>query len=227
MRDYVRTQTSTPVTVVYNGISTEGMPPAAAPVSREPDAPRVILYAGNLGHVQQLDLLLQAVADLRHEADFEGWQVRLLGSGAQMGNLKALAKQLNLGERVLFVPAVTREEAARQLSQADLLYLHLMHDETMEQTIPSKLFDYLLAARPILAGLAGEGQQILTSTGANVVFPPGDLAALKLALLDAIRGFPTRNELAANNRELVLERFTREQAVAVLRDVFQSLIVPT
>ena len=63
----------------------------------------------------------------------------------------------------------------------------------MEQTIPSKLFDYLLAARPILAGLAGEGQQILRSTGANVIFAPGDVAGLKSALLEAVRNFSSLN----------------------------------
>ncbi len=105
-----------------------------------------------------------------------------------------------------------------------MLYLHLMQDETMEQTIPSKLFDYLLAARPILAGLAGEGRQILESTGANVVFPPGDLEQLKASLLAALRDYAALNQHAHCNRRLVLDRFTREKAVTVLRNVFTSLI---
>jgi glycosyltransferase involved in cell wall biosynthesis len=224
MRDYLVQQTERPVTVVYNGIATDSI--TAVPVSSHPpeNSPRVLLYAGNLGHVQQLDLLLEAMAQLSHEADLRGWQVQILGTGAQHENLRRLADQLHLDDRVRFLPTVTRDEAARRLSGADLLYLHLMHDETMERTIPSKLFDYLLAARPILAGLAGEGTQILASTGANVVFPPGDLAALKASLLHAIRHYGELNCHAEDNRQLVLSRFTREQAACVLRGVFQSLI---
>ena len=44
------------------------------------------------------------------------------------------------------------------MEEADLLYLNLKQNPTLERTIPSKVFDYLIAARPIVAGLAGEGQ---------------------------------------------------------------------
>jgi glycosyltransferase involved in cell wall biosynthesis len=227
MRDYLVQLTQRQVTVVYNGIPCDSISPLTASGQPPDNSPRIVLYAGNLGHVQQLDLLLQAVSDLARDADLANWQVQILGTGAQHENLQKLAAQLQLADRVRFLPTVTRDEAARQLSRADLLYLHLMHDETMERTIPSKLFDYLLAARPILAGLAGEGQQILDSTGANVVFPPGDLAALKASLLHAVRNYSELNRHADENRRLVLGRFTREQAASVLRNVFRSLTQPS
>ncbi len=57
--------------------------------------------------------------------------------------------------------------------RADLLYLNLKKDPCLEKTIPSKVFDCLLAGRPIVAGIAGEGCDILAETGANVSFEPG------------------------------------------------------
>ena len=61
-----------------------------------PQGPRQILYAGNLGRVQQLDLLIRAVADLKKEGGLEGWVVRLVGDGALRQELTSQVKQLGL-----------------------------------------------------------------------------------------------------------------------------------
>ncbi len=107
MRDYLIQQSATPVTVVYNGISAESIEaePTTPHASQHPNSPHVLLYAGNLGHVQQLDLLLQAIADLQQQPDLADWQVQLLGAGAQIFNLKRLAEKLQLGDRVRFLRA--------------------------------------------------------------------------------------------------------------------------
>lgn len=258
MSDYLRQQTSTPVEVVYNGISLDpsilasvGIAPihtATGSLQSVPshqrltgkssavdsvaegtsdgtsDRARTLLYAGNLGHVQQLDLLLHAWARLYPTGDLTDWRLELLGAGAQTDNLRALARELGLESTVTFTPAVSRAEATQRMHQADALYLHLMADETMEKTIPSKLFDYLLAGRPILGGIAGEGTEILGETGANVTFPPGDLEAMQVALLQMTRDWPELDEQSHANRDLVLERFTRKHAADVLRGVFQRLV---
>ena len=224
MREYLQRWTRVPITVVYNGVRiTEPAPPLAQRDSHTPVRDRVILYAGNMGHVQQMDLLVQGFAELMQDARLSGWQVHLLGAGARLEDLQDQAKQLGVSDRIRFLPAVDRQDAARQIAAADVLYLHLMHDDTMAKTIPSKLFDYLLAARPIVGGLSGEGAQILESTGANVVFSPGDLAGLKQALIQVVESWPTLDAKAGANRELVKARFTREQAAAVLRSVFQGI----
>lgn len=223
MRDYLTQYAKVPVTVVYNGISTELSSQPSVVVDRPAADRRTLLYAGNMGHVQQLDLLLRSVAKLASRPEMENWQIQLLGAGAQLSNLQSLARELDITDRVKFLPAVTREEAARCMAQADVLYLHLMADETMEKTIPSKLFDYLMAARPVLAGLAGEGKEILESTAANVVFPPGDQNRLEQALLKTVTNWSSLDSAAGCNKELVLEKFTRKAAADVLRSVFHSL----
>jgi hypothetical protein len=90
-------------------------------------------------------------------------------------------------------------------------------------TIPSKLFDYMLAARPIVAGIVGEGKAILESTGANICYAPESPPALREALCRSFVEYDRLAFLAAGNRALVLERFTREQAAANLLDIFESV----
>lgn len=218
-----------PVTVVYNGTSVDDSAPADNSDASTTDNPEVkrekqtLLYAGNLGLVQQLDLLIHGFAELTKDGALEGWNIELLGTGAQLERLKQLAQELSVADRVRFTAAVPRAEATRKMREADLLYLHLMGDKTMEKTIPSKVFDYLLAATPIVGGIAGEGREILESTAANVVFSPGSREELKQALVNAAGNWKTLEAAADKNRDLVLERFTRRQASIVLRNVFQSV----
>ena len=73
--------------------------------------------------------------------------------------MKQQVAELDAADVVIFHPAVPRDEAVKRLEAADLLYLNLKQNPTLERTIPSKVFDYLIAARPIVAGLAGEGRR--------------------------------------------------------------------
>ena len=93
--------------------------------------------------------------------------MHLLGAGAQQDALKQQVAELDMGDAVFFHPAVSRDEAVKRMEEADLLYLNLKQNPTLERTIPSKVFDYLIAGRPIVAGLAGEGQSLLESTEAD------------------------------------------------------------
>ena len=86
MSDYLQEESSTDVTVIYNGVPTEQI----APTPRQrPDNPvKTILYAGNLGHLQELDLLIQGFVAIRRERGLSQWKLHLLGAGAQLDALK-------------------------------------------------------------------------------------------------------------------------------------------
>ena len=138
--------------------------------------------------------------------------------------LKQLVQELDLKDQVVFHSDVSREDAMRMMQDCGLLYLNLKLHPTLAKTIPSKLFDYFLAGRPIVAGLAGEGRQLLESTQANVVFNPGNVDELKQAIATAITNSSNLEQNAHLNRELVLKRFTRDTAVDQLESVFQEII---
>lgn len=218
MAEYIRGQTQVPVTVIYNGVPAAEMQGRAAPPAQQA-GPRKILYAGNLGRVQQLDLLIQAVADLRQEGELQDWIVRIVGSGALQQALAAQVEQLGMAGTVAVEPPMSREKVFDSLCAADLLYLSLKPDPVLRMTIPSKLFDYLMAARPIVGGIAGEGREILAASGANLCFEPGDLDSLRTTLRAATRRCAELERSAEKNRALVLERFTRETAAARLLEV--------
>jgi glycosyltransferase involved in cell wall biosynthesis len=223
MAEYLRTQTAVPISVIYNGIpASEAQFQPVSKVNRR--GPRQILYAGNLGRVQQLELLLRAVRDLKNSGKIADWIIRIIGGGALAAELAKQVDDADISDVVNLEPPVSRAVVFEQLCSADLLYLGLKPDPVLRMTIPSKLFDYLMAARPIIGGISGEGQDILQSTGANVCFEPGNPHSLRGALVEATSRCTELEQWAHKNRELVLERFTRESATSKLLNVLTDAL---
>ena len=223
MGEYISRATATPVDVVYNGVPTETLRAALPPNNVRDSAARLLLYAGNLGRLQALDQLVRAVADLDADGGMKGWRVHMLGAGALRSELEALVHRLNIGHRIEIRPPVARGAMSDELAAASALFLSLRPDPVLAMTIPSKLFDYLATNKPIVAGIAGEGAAIARRTGGNLVYAPGDLAALKRTLLELFDRFEELNALASANCDVVRKGFSRDKSIAVLEDVFKQL----
>ena len=220
MAEYIRGYCKTPISVVYNGIREELVPPTALPA---PNKVKTLLYAGNFGHVQDMELIVNGFIEATQTGTIENWVLRLIGTGAKLDELNEIVDAKDARGFVQIDPPVPRSVIFDEMLSADALYLSLQKSFVLEHTIPSKVFDYLAMSRPVVAALAGEGRQILDSTGANLCFTPGDETALQQALSQLCKQIDSLQQLAAKNRDLVIERFTREKAVEKLETVLKEV----
>ncbi|MCP4604347.1 MAG: glycosyltransferase family 4 protein [Proteobacteria bacterium] len=227
MKEYLSQCTDVPIGVAYNGVLSDLSLPSSSPLENDAredlERTKTIIYAGNIGHAQQLYLLVKAFAELLFSGDLEGWRLRIIGDGAQSMNLRELIIDLNAKESVSIEKSVTREKIAKELSNADLLYLNLKNHPIFSKTIPSKIFDFMLSGRPILAGISGEGAEILNQSGANIAIEPGNLLLLKNALLEMTSNISKYSALSHMNRKIVLSNYTRENALDVFIESFNRL----
>ncbi len=138
-----------------------------------------IVFAGNLGTVQALDVILDSAALLRQDAS--DIRIVLVGSGQRDDWLQAQIRDRRLDNVLLAgrFPAVVMPGI---LAQADGLLVTLQRDSTMELTIPSKVQSYLAAGRPIIASLDGDGARTVADSGAGFVCPAGDPQMLAAAI---------------------------------------------
>lgn len=148
------------------------------------------VYAGNLGAVQALEVLIEAArAAARTDPRI---QLTLIGDGTERSRLETLAE----GEDAVQVrDAVPMREVGDILAAADVLVVHLKDDPLFEITIPSKLQFYLAMGRPVLIAVKGEAAQIVTAAGAGMATAPGDVEAVAEAMVRLAR--QPADELAA------------------------------
>lgn len=138
-----------------------------------------ILFAGNMGRAQALDIVLAAAKKLEiiaPEVEFV-----FLGGGLEVDNLKQLASKLEL-KGVTFLPPVPMSEVGAYLNSADALLVHLKKDDLFKITIPSKTQAYMAAGRPLIMAVDGDAADLVIKSGCGVVAESGDVNSLVQAV---------------------------------------------
>lgn len=138
-----------------------------------------IVFAGNLGTVQALEVVTAAAALLRDRPDIH---ITLFGSGSRDAWLAETIAQQGLAN-VRWAGRRPPADMPAIFAQADALLVTLNRSEILAQTVPSKVQSYLGAGKPVIAALDGEGARIVSEAGAGLAVPAEDPAGLA----DAIR----------------------------------------
>ena len=124
-----------------------------------------IVFVGNIGEAQGLDLLIETAKRLKDRSDIKFY---LVGDGRARKRLENTAKKENL-DNVIFVGKVPPEEADRYIHFADVAYLSFKDNEVFNMTIPAKLQSYMACGTPILAAVGGESAEIIRKAGCGFV----------------------------------------------------------
>lgn len=147
-----------------------------------------VLFAGNIGQAQGLNVILDAALLLKD--DVQKLHFFILGRGLQVDDLKRRSLDLNL-DNVHFLAAVGMEEVGAFLGSVDALLIHLNSDPLFEITIPGKTQAYMAIGKPIIMGVSGDASNLVSRADCGVCFEPENSVALAAAakglmLLDPI-----------------------------------------
>ena len=212
------------VHTIRNGVTADRFDPATPPdpflragLGARPHE-CLVLYAGTHGISQGLPEAAEAAIALA------GQPVHLafVGEGADKPRLRQRVTELGLGN-VTLAKAIPSELVPALLATADILLVTLRDVPLFATFIPSKMFEYLAAGRPVIGAVAGEAAQILREAGAIVV-PPGDTAALAAAIGDLAADPRHRAAMAAQGRAYVQRFFDRDDLARQYRKILAEKI---
>ncbi|MFM2071069.1 MAG: hypothetical protein RLZZ623_1332 [Actinomycetota bacterium] len=149
----------------------------------------VVMYAGNVGFSQSLDLLIAAAAAMPTVTFV------INGEGAARPSLERAAAGLS---NVRFAPFQPKDRLPEVLASADLHVVPLRAG-LGNVSVPSKTYSILAAARPVLAAIdpGTEVPRMLAASGAGTCVPPDDEHAFIAALRDMLAD---RDALAESGR---------------------------
>jgi len=177
----------------------------------------VILYAGNMGQKQGLEVLIEAAQRLR---DAPGLHFVLCGDGAVRSSLEASARGM---PNVHFLPLQPVEHLNLLLNMADIHVLPQRADAA-DLVMPSKLTGMFASGKPVVATAhpGTEVAQVIRETG--VLVPPEDASALAAALNVLAKDPQRRAALGKQGRAFACEHYAREKVLANLhRALFQAV----
>jgi colanic acid biosynthesis glycosyl transferase WcaI len=224
LRDNISARLDDPgkVRVIPNFVDTEWITPG----SRENSYRRqhglsgrfVVMYAGNVGLSQSLDLVLDSAAALAHEKDIA---FVINGGGAGRAGLEARAKGMS---NVFFIDMQPSERLPEVIAAADL-HLVPLRRGLARSSVPSKTYSILAAGRPLIASVdsGSEVARVVERAGAGLAVPPEDAEAFTKAIRTL---YERREELPAMGAEgrAFVEEWASPAAVAKqYADLFTEL----
>lgn len=110
-----------------------------------------MVYAGNLGKMQNVELILETAALMKDDADISFY---IVGGGVNEVQLKTFAKEKDLNN-VTFVGMQPPEEVADLYAAADVNVIPLQKG-LIYAALPSKTADCLIAGKPIITCIDDE-----------------------------------------------------------------------
>jgi glycosyltransferase involved in cell wall biosynthesis len=180
------------------------------------DASLVLMYAGSLGHVQNLEASVEAAAAARDV----GVHLVLVGGGIAEPALRARAADLR-AENVHFLGAVPPAAMGPLSAAADVHLVSLADTPLLRVTMPSKVQAIMAMGRPIVAACAGDAAATVTGAGAGVAVTPGSVQELTATLRDLASATSALTDMGTAARRHYLQEFSRDGAVAAV----ESLLV--
>ena len=142
----------------------------------------VVMYAGNVGLSQSLDLVVSAARALESSRPDVTFVIN--GEGSARAALEAAAQGLS---NIRFVGYQPKERLGEVLAAADL-HLVPLRTGLARSSVPSKLYSILASGRPILASV-DEGTEVartVQTAGAGLAVPPDDPEAFLAGLTELL-----------------------------------------
>ena len=169
----------------------------------------LVLYSGNMGEKQGLELIVKAAERLRSTRELK---FALVGAGSARSRLAEMLQSKALDNLVLL--DLFPQNMLPHLLAAGDIHLIVQRPEAADLVMPSKLCNVLAAGRPIIA-TAAEGTalfQLVAESGAGIVVPPADLEAL-VSAVQLLRSDRQARKRLGNCARLYAETYLQKDTI--------------
>ena len=207
--------------VIVNGIDAAFVRAAAvrAPISRamltlRPDA-LVLATVARFDPVKRLEVLLRAMPLL--VARVPEAQLLIVGDGPEREALRALARRLAPGDRVVFAGAIP--DAARVLPLVDLYVT-----ASRREGLPLAVLEAMACGLPVLATEAPGHVDAVEPEVTGRLVPVDDAPGLAAAAALLLRDPALRARMGRAGRERVEQRFSRARVLGEIADLYREAV---
>lgn len=195
--------------IVRNGVDLNLFAPGPGdPATRSllaPNAERVILFAGTLGYMQGLDVIVDAIPIVR--AAHPDVRFVFVGSGSEQARIRSRIEHEHITGAAVLDPRPL-EEIAAMYRCVTAGITSLRDGPTFEGVRPAKIFPVMAAGLPVIYSGGGETARLIVGADAGVVAEPADPQALANACI-AVLDDPLRAaEMGRHGRRLVEEEYS-------------------
>jgi colanic acid biosynthesis glycosyl transferase WcaI len=182
----------------------------------------VVMYAGNLGHSQSLDLMVEAARRHQYRQDLV---YVINGGGVRATELAEAAVDL---QNLVVVGHQPAERLVEVLASADIQVV-LLRTGLASASVPSKVYSAMATGRPVVASVdpGTEVARLVTESGAGLAVVPDDLEAFTTAIERLASDFELRNQMGSDGRRWVEKLCSPKAAAHAYLELVERLNGPS
>ena len=139
-----------------------------------------IIFTGNIGKAQGLDILPKAAKLIKGKANVK---FVIVGDGRDRENFLKQISDNDVQDMFITIDRQPPTRIPELLSACDAAFISFMPDPLFEKTIPAKLQSYMACGMPILASANGETKRIIEDSHSGICVELGNADLLADAVL--------------------------------------------
>lgn len=177
-------------------------------------------YVGNLGKVQNWDMILESIGLLKNNLNVH---FLLVGGGSEYDYLKSAEKEL---QNLTVMPYQNRELIPMINSRINLHFIAMTEASDMDG-LPSKVYAILSSGRPILASTSSNSPlaNVVQKSGNGVVIDLGNSKAFADKIIEIYNGGLFSDETNRTAREFVLNGYSKEVVTGKYVELVDGLLL--
>ena len=180
----------------------------------------VVLYIGTHGLSQGLGTILDTAELLAGDTRYH---FVFAGSGAEWQSLRDNAAGRGL-RNTEFLPNQQKSAMPDFYAAAAACLVPLKKRDIFRYNIPSKMFEIMACARPIILGATGQARQLLEEANAGIAVEPENAAAYRDAIV-RLAAHPEECEtFGRNGREHVVSGYTRDSKAEAFLECLEAAL---
>jgi colanic acid biosynthesis glycosyl transferase WcaI len=170
----------------------------------------VVLYSGNIGVKQGLDVVLEVADKTRDNEDIV---YIVVGDGAYKEKLIKKCEELKLNN-MFFSPVQPKEKYPYVLSSSDICVVPQRKAVT-DVVMPSKIFGIMASGKPVIAGAStgSELYNMITDSTCGILVEPENSKQMLNAIMYMYNNPKIGEEYGRNGREYVIRHFSKEMVL--------------
>jgi glycosyltransferase involved in cell wall biosynthesis len=171
------------ISVVYNGFNEEMFKPMDRKVAREtlelPAHAKIVLNVANLNPVKGHKYLIEAFAEVSEKVS--NTLLVIVGDGPLRRGLELYARNLGIGDKVMFTGFRPHSEIPLWMNAADVFAL-----SSLSEGNPTVIFEALGTGTPVVATSIGGVPEVITSSDYGILVKPGNSKELAAKIIEAL-----------------------------------------
>lgn len=222
--DDMRGSQQRPSKVVSNGVDVDKFEPIPTEDAREALDVRISdddFVVGFVGTMYPYHAVQEFIESLTLVDDATDTKLLIVGDGDQMGTCRALVRDLDLEDRVVFTGYVAHDEVPVYISACDAAYSVVKK----QSATPLKCFEYLACQTPVIVNQV-EGMDFVSDTESGLIIDEVSPEDISEAIDQFYRMEPEeRREMGERGRDYVsINRTWDSLALEVLDDVDSTIV---